>query len=609
MKFKLLLLALFFSSFFSTLSYSQKKDKVKIIAKNEKGIPLSNASITIEDNKPCTTDKSGTSFITPTKKLRMPFNVKLVKQGYEIKEVNFYEEDKEIEVIARKSSAQTDFVYLYLLNEDKTPASDLNVTVLSVSYTADVRGMLKIPGKEIAIEQIKIPGKDIVGSEKKGKALYITLRTTEMTDLINQNLSQEELEKLVFNQYKIDFESVTSAILEERQRLEKDNQEIREEIQEITKKLQTESNLTKEHRVELESYILRLEKTLSENSIAFKKTEEKTFLLMGRLKRIIMRKDSVNLVNLKKFQVAEEQRIAAEKELRRNLLAFSVIALALVLAASILYFIAMKFRKQKKNLSGSNKELIALKEQLDKKILEVKKQRDMIEGQNKELDLFVYKASHDIKGPLKSLLGLTTIGMKTITDESSLEIFSHIHKSISKLDSLLSDLLLVSKAKDAAVVKARINLKEKIREVIESLNNVSGFDKSNIYLEIPENFELHTDKNFIYSIFQNFIENALKYYDPQKKDSFLKIKLEDNEESTLISFEDNGLGISKENLDRIFDMFYKVDEMSNGTGLGLYIVKHNIEKLGGKLNVESILGKGSVFTIEFSKELSEVNEN
>jgi signal transduction histidine kinase len=605
MKFHLIL-PFIFLILLSEISYSQKKEKVKVIARNEAGKSISKASISIDDNKPFITNNSGISYFTPSRKLHMPFSVKLVKEGYEIKEVNYYEDDKEIEVVLKKAFPDKDMIYLYLLNEDNSPAADLNVDILSKSYLADARGMMKIPLKEISVDQIVIPGKEIISSERKGKALYLTIKTTEITELINKNLSQKELEELVFNQYKIDFEAVTAAILEERQRLEQDNEEIRVEINEITKKLQTENNLTKEHRVELESYILRLEKTLNENSIAFKKTEEKTFILMGRLKRIILQKDSMNLVNLKKFQISEEKRIAAEKELKENLIIFSVIALVLLLIALVFYFIALKLRKQKINLSGSNKKLIELKEQLDIKIQEVKKQHDQIEGQNKELDLFVYKASHDIKGPLKSLLGLTSIGMKTITDQSALEIFNHIHKSISKLDALLSDLLLVSKAKDAPVVETTINLKEKVREVIESLKNAGGFDRANIYLDIPETFELHTDKNFFYSILQNFIENALKYYDPAKSSSFLRIKLEEDEERIMISFEDNGLGISKENLSRIFDMFYKVNDSSNGTGLGLYLVKYNIEKLGGVLYVESTLGKGSVFSIEFMKDQIEV---
>jgi signal transduction histidine kinase len=139
---------------------------------------------------------------------------------------------------------------------------------------------------------------------------------------------------------------------------------------------------------------------------------------------------------------------------------------------------------------------------------------------------------------------------------------------------------------------------------VDSFKNFERFHKVQINLDVPEDFCLHTDKNFFYSILQNFIENGIKYSDPAKDNCFLKIKLEERQDKLLIYFEDNGLGISQDNIGRIFDMFYKVNDGSEGTGLGLYLVKHNLEKLGGKLSVESHLGKGSVFTIEFPKEAS-----
>lgn len=602
MKIKVLILTFIFSTILSHISYSQKEGKIKVIVKNEAGQVLTKAVVVVDGNKPCTTNRSGTCTFTPERKLQAPFNVKLQKTGYEIKEFSYYEEDKEIEVIAVKASSKNNFVYLYINNEDKTPASNLKLKVLSKEYTTDLRGMLKIPAKNVSVDQITIEGKEVLNSELKGKAIYLVVKDQELND---------NLEELVFNQYKSDFEAVTSAVVQERRRLEEDNEAIINDINAITRKLQTETNLTKEHRRELEAHLTKLEKTLNENSRAFKKAEERTLFLMENLKKIILKKDSLNLVTVKKFQISEGQRIAAEKQKlaaeeksKNNLIIFSIVALGLSLILVVFYIITIKLRKQKKNLSKSNHELMVVKGELNKKIIEVKKQKYRIEDQNKELDLFVYKASHDIKGPLRSLLGLTSIGLKTITDKGSLEIFNHIHKSITKLDLLLADLLMVSKAKSAAVVKTRIVLKEKIWEVIESFKNVNGFENVSFTIDVPEGYELITDKNLIYSILQNFIENALKYSDPQKENCYLKIKVEENNEKVFIRFEDNGLGISPENISKIFDMFYKVNESTNGTGLGLYLIKNNIEKLGGKLNVESSLGKGSVFTVEFEKELS-----
>ena len=603
MRFSSLILTLFFSIILPLSSFSQKGE-ISIIVKDESENPIPKASIVVDNNRPCTTNKSGVAKLVPSRKLQMPFKVTVDKKGYEIKEFTFFEDDNEVEVIVRKANSK-DFTIIYVLKEDKSPVSDAVIKVLSVEYKTDIKGTVKVPIKNVMIEQVSIAGHTIIDSEKKGAGLYISVEEgMPISELITTDLTQKELEEIVYNQYKNDFETVTTAIVEERKRLEENNLKIRDEIFAITERLETEKNLTPSHRKDLETYLRNLENTLKENSIAFKKSEEKTLFLFQKLQRIIHNKDSIHSVTVETLKVSEKQRIAAEKRGQRNLIIFSVIIVALLLLAVVFYSIAIRLKKQKQNLSTTNNELRALKSELDEKVVEIKQQKDRIEDQNKELDMFVYKASHDIKGPLKSLLGLTDVGMRTIKDANSLEIFGHIHKSISKLDRLLSDLLQLSKAKSAKIMKTEFNLKENILAVVESFKNFERFHKVQISLEIPEDFTLHTDKNFFYSILQNFIENGIKYSDPSKENCFLRIKLEEREDKFLIYFEDNGLGISQDNISRIFDMFYKVNDGSEGTGLGLYLVKHNLEKLGGKLSVESHLGQGSVFTVEFPKEAS-----
>lgn len=603
MRFSSLILTLIFSIILPLNSFSQKEE-VSIIVMDESEQPIPKASVVVDNNPPCITDKAGIAKLRPSRKLQMPFKVTIDKKGYEIKEFAFYEDDNEVEVIVRKADSK-DFTIIYVLKEDKSPVSESVIKVLSVEYKTDIKGTVKVPIKNITVEQVAVTGHTVIGSETKGAGLYISVEEgIPISELITTDLTQKELEQIVYNQYKNDFETVTTAIVEERKRLEENNLKIREEIFAITERLETEKNLTPSHRKDLETYLRNLETTLKENSIAFKKSEEKTLFLFQKLQRIIHNKDSIHSVTMENLKISEKQRIAAEKRGQRNLIIFSVIIVALLLLAVVFYSIAIRLKKQKQSLSMTNDELRALKSELDEKVVEIKQQKDRIEDQNKELDMFVYKASHDIKGPLKSLLGLTDVGMRTIKDANSLEIFGHIHKSISKLDRLLSDLLQLSKAKSAKIVKAELNLKENILAVVDSFKNFERFQKVQINLDVPEEFCLHTDKNFFYSILQNFIENGIKYSDPAKENCYLRIRLEEKEDKFLIYFEDNGLGISQENIGRIFDMFYKVNDGSDGTGLGLYLVKHNLEKLGGKLSVESHLGQGSVFTIEFPKEAS-----
>ncbi|MFN3404380.1 MAG: two-component regulator propeller domain-containing protein [Cytophagaceae bacterium] len=230
---------------------------------------------------------------------------------------------------------------------------------------------------------------------------------------------------------------------------------------------------------------------------------------------------------------------------------------------------------------------------------EIVKQRTLeLRQSNEQLETFVYKASHDIKGPLKSIIGLTTIGKKDVKEELAHTYFDHILKSTRKLDNLLRDLLEITKVKQAKISPEKINFREIINDVLASFENFPGYENFKIVVAIKEGKPFYSDKNLVYSIIQNLIENPLKYADTSKQEKRLDISIITSEKGADMIFRDNGIGIAKEYQDKIFDMFFKVDETSNGTGLGLYIVKTTVQKLNGYIEVESETGKGTTFHVK-----------
>jgi len=228
----------------------------------------------------------------------------------------------------------------------------------------------------------------------------------------------------------------------------------------------------------------------------------------------------------------------------------------------------------------------------------VKERTAELEDANQRLETFVYKASHDIKGPLKSIIGLTTIGQKDVKDEVSKNYFDHILHSTKKLDNLLMDLLMVTKVRQTSLQLEKIDFEEMVREILDSFQNAPGYDKMNITTEIKCHDDFYSDKKLLHSVIQNLIENPIKYQDSEKSRSSLTIKITvfKNGQAELV-FKDNGLGIKKEFQKQIFDMFFKANEHANGTGLGLYIVKTTVEKLKGTIRLESEEGKGSTFYV------------
>jgi signal transduction histidine kinase len=244
------------------------------------------------------------------------------------------------------------------------------------------------------------------------------------------------------------------------------------------------------------------------------------------------------------------------------------------------------------------KEKEMLKDKMNKELEEkVKERTKELEYKNQQLDLFIYKASHDIKGPLKSILGLARLGKIDIKDEKALEYIRHVEKSTLRLDFLVHDLLEISKLKQARVSLQKIDFQEMISEIKESLLHLEGFNTFDIQLDIKQNKDFFQDKTMVYSVFQNIIENAFKYRDTKKELSFLKIKIDINNKRTIIDFHDNGMGIEPELVDRVFDMFFQANDLFQGSGLGLYLVQLAIEKIGRRIKVDSILGEGTHFQV------------
>ena len=117
-------------------------------------------------------------------------------------------------------------------------------------------------------------------------------------------------------------------------------------------------------------------------------------------------------------------------------------------------------------------------------------------------------------------------------------------------------------------------------------------------ITINEESPLYSDKYRISVIFNNLISNAIKYYDPAKQNPSLNITVEATKENARFEFRDNGIGIDKEFQNKIFNMFFRATQLSEGAGLGLYIVQEAVEKLKGTVTINSEIRKGTTFIID-----------
>jgi signal transduction histidine kinase len=216
---------------------------------------------------------------------------------------------------------------------------------------------------------------------------------------------------------------------------------------------------------------------------------------------------------------------------------------------------------------------------------------------NHELDRFVYSTSHDLRAPLTSVMGLINIAEQANNPQESRMYFSMMRSRLESLDKFIKDITDYSRNNRMHIGKENVNLTSLINEVWESVEYSPGAENIRFQMEVPDGMEVFTDRNRLSIILSNLISNAIRYHDQGKQERYIRLRVSLNGYGFYIKVEDNGQGISPEYHNKVFDMFYRANEQSKGSGLGLYIVKETLHKLSGSIHLESSPGVGSTFTI------------
>lgn len=217
----------------------------------------------------------------------------------------------------------------------------------------------------------------------------------------------------------------------------------------------------------------------------------------------------------------------------------------------------------------------------------------------KELDAFLYSASHDLTAPLKSILGLVTLAKREVEDNSTLNVYyHHIETSVYKLEGVIYTFMQQSFNSKAEVQPENVDLKLLVRDCVDELQFMHELQNIDFQLEL-DNAVVLADKQRMKIVLSNLISNAVKYHDPRKPAKLITINFKKDLASWFVRVRDNGIGIHDARLSRVFDMFYRATESAKGSGLGLYIVKEAVERMNGKIEVSSTYGLWTEFTVTF----------
>jgi len=217
---------------------------------------------------------------------------------------------------------------------------------------------------------------------------------------------------------------------------------------------------------------------------------------------------------------------------------------------------------------------------------------------NAELDRFVYSASHDLRAPIASLLGLIEVARHEKDINNLTQLLDMQKRSLLRLDRFIKDIVDHSRNTRLDVESEPVNFQAIVHSTFEQLQFMDHVNRIKKIISIKQEGDFYSSPTRLNIIFNNLISNAIKYSDLRKDDPYLKIDIEVTNDQAAVRIGDNGEGIPAESLAKIFDMFFRASSRGTGSGLGLYIVREAIRKIGGTIEVHSEYGQGTDFIVK-----------
>ena len=292
-----------------------------------------------------------------------------------------------------------------------------------------------------------------------------------------------------------------------------------------------------------------------------------------------------------------------------NLWPLYIVAIVLIICSILLGFLLSKkivdpinnINLEHPLENNKYKEIEPLLIRIEAQKNELMKENEEVLNASKVRQEFTSNVSHELKTPLHVISGYAELIKEGIVKDSDVKEFGEkIYSEASRMSKLVEDIMKISKLEsDKTFEKTELKLKNIVVAIINSL--MIEADKKNVKFKLSLNdCSIRGNYDSIYSLIFNLVDNAIKY---NKTNGKITIKLQEVSNNVILSVKDTGIGIPKEDLDRIFERFYRVDKSrskdSGGTGLGLAIVKHSLIVNNATIKVESELKKGSTFTVTF----------
>lgn len=228
----------------------------------------------------------------------------------------------------------------------------------------------------------------------------------------------------------------------------------------------------------------------------------------------------------------------------------------------------------------------------DRKAAELKSEKVQ-----QELMTFMYKASHNLRGPVATLSGLLNIAKMEVKENNSLSYINMLNERTKHLEYTLGELIDITKIKQEDLSLTVISFERLVKKAFSKFRKeIEKYHiEVNTLIQLPLDWQFRSDPKLIISLFQYLIDNSIKFR--SNATSSISVSIREQSGGALITFSDNGPGIEEEIRGRIYEMYFRGNERSTGSGLGLYIVSSIVERLNGYISLQSKPGQGTTFII------------
>lgn len=318
----------------------------------------------------------------------------------------------------------------------------------------------------------------------------------------------------------------------------------------------------------------------------------------------------------------KDQVVTLQKELydrlqRQYFFIITITCLVVSLAIILFYFtrrqqkVNRQLSEAKNKIEDQNLILASHNKELEEKV--AARTQDLILANkalrqvNDELDNFIYKTSHDIRGPLATLKGMCNVALMDIRDPLAIDYLKKLDVTADRMNTILTRLMIVNQINGSVLIPVMVNFGEVLNDIFAFEQKKGLPPRLTISCEVEKDSSIISDVALVRIILENLVDNAIKFYNTSERlDPYVKVRVFKYQNRLKATVEDNGIGMTYRDGKDVFQMFMRASERSEIGGIGLYLAKLASEKIGGEINLIHSDSKGSLFEVSFGQDLRDI---